>query len=278
MFATVSLIPQTCYKNHTNSSIGYNEDTLTIYNVTDKANAKIISRTSYTGASYTHQGEVLDKEWQQYIILDDETDEVNSRGPAADRYPVTYVWDISSLEAPKQTGLYKGLTTTIDHNQYVVGDHVYQSNYGSGLRVYDISSIKTNSKGTDVCEVAFIDIYPEDDMAPGGGIVQYSGTWSHYPYFKSGYIFVHTIERGAFVAKAAQAFPKCVKTCNADLCLRGLRTQDKLAESQQFCGEFTKTVNVNVTAIVSAKPYIASACTGNVISRVSSACNCLPTA
>ena len=49
---------------------GYNEDTLTIFNVTDKANATIISRTSYTGASYTHQGEVLDKEWQQYIILD----------------------------------------------------------------------------------------------------------------------------------------------------------------------------------------------------------------
>jgi hypothetical protein len=23
-------------------------------------------------------------------------------------YPVTYIWDVSSLEAPKQTGLYKG--------------------------------------------------------------------------------------------------------------------------------------------------------------------------
>ncbi|CZT12833.1 hypothetical protein WAI453_004858 [Rhynchosporium graminicola] len=269
--------PDTKYVG-TDVCYGYNEDSLTIYNVTDKANAKIISRTSYTGASYTHQGEVLDKEWQQYLILDDETDEVNSRGPAADKYPVTYVWDISSLEAPKQTGLYKGTTTTIDHNQYVIGDHVYQSNYGSGLRVYDISSIPSNSKGTDVCEVAYIDILPEDDNLPGGGNVTYSGTWSHYPYFKSGFVFIHTIERGAFVAKASQAFPKCQKSCSADNCLRGLRSADKLAESQAFCGEFTKTVSVNVTAVAAKAPYVAAACAGNVISRVSSACACLPTA
>lgn len=61
--------PDTKYVG-TDVCYGYNEDTLTIYNVTDKAAATIISRTSYTGASYTHQGEVLDKEWQQYIILD----------------------------------------------------------------------------------------------------------------------------------------------------------------------------------------------------------------
>jgi hypothetical protein len=38
---------------------GYNEDTLTIYDVTDKDGpnaSSIISRTTYEGASYTHQG------------------------------------------------------------------------------------------------------------------------------------------------------------------------------------------------------------------------------
>lgn len=85
------------------------------------------------------------------------------------------------------------------------------------------------------------------------------------------------IERGAFVAKAAQAFPKCKKTCNADYCLRGLRAADKLEESREFCSDFTATVNVNVTVLASSAPYIAAACTGNVISRVSSACSCLPT-
>jgi hypothetical protein len=33
----------------------YNEDTLTIYDVTDPSNSSIISVTSYEGATYTHQ-------------------------------------------------------------------------------------------------------------------------------------------------------------------------------------------------------------------------------
>ena len=66
---------------------GYNEDTLTIYDVTNKANATIISRTSYEGASYTHQGWVLDTENQEYLLLDDEYDEYDGAGEAADGYP-----------------------------------------------------------------------------------------------------------------------------------------------------------------------------------------------
>jgi hypothetical protein len=40
---------------------GYNEDTLTIYDVTDPKNSSIISVTSYEGATYTHQVCVNDK-------------------------------------------------------------------------------------------------------------------------------------------------------------------------------------------------------------------------
>jgi choice-of-anchor B domain-containing protein len=86
---------------------GYNEDSLTIYDVTDKANSTIISITSYEGATYTHQGWVLDPNNQEYLVMDDEIDEIDSAGPAADKYAVTYIWDIKDLEHPKQTGLYK---------------------------------------------------------------------------------------------------------------------------------------------------------------------------
>lgn len=112
----------------------YNEDTLTIYDVTDPSDSSIISVTSYEGATYTHQvsratmlsvlcnkvppnvgleltitkGWVLDPEWQEFLILDDELDEVNSVGSAADGYPVTFIWQIKSLEDPKQVGQYKG--------------------------------------------------------------------------------------------------------------------------------------------------------------------------
>lgn len=42
------------------------------------------------------------------MILDDELDEVESEGAAADGYPVTFIWQLESLEDPKQVGLYKG--------------------------------------------------------------------------------------------------------------------------------------------------------------------------
>ncbi|KAH8827665.1 hypothetical protein DL96DRAFT_1599855 [Flagelloscypha sp. PMI_526] len=180
---------------------GYNEDSLTIYDVTDRANSSIISRTSYVGASYTHQGWVLDKQWQAYLLLDDELDEADGAGPGADGFPVTFIWDISDLSAPKQTGYYKSSVKSIDHNQYVHGDYTYQSNYGAGLRILDISSIPSDPTGAGVHEAAFFDIYPEDDTESGGGIVDFVGSWSSYSYFQSGYIFINTIERGGFVVK-----------------------------------------------------------------------------
>ena len=245
--------------------------------MTFKNASKVISRTSYEGATYTHQGWVLDKQWQQYLILDDEIDEEELTGPAADGFPVTYIWDISSLEAPKQTGIYKAANKGIDHNQYVIDGLSYQSNYGAGLRIYDVSSIPKNPTGNDVCEIAFFDIYPEDDAAEGGGIVQYSGTWSSYGYFRSGYVFINTIERGAFVVKMTKREVCKSKTCNADNCLRAFRgtgVSGRLAESRKFCGEFTKTFVADVAVLPSWAPV---ACAGNVISRASSACSCLPT-
>ncbi|CAJ2506771.1 Uu.00g079570.m01.CDS01 [Anthostomella pinea] len=180
---------------------GYNEDTLTIYNVTDKAAATIISRTSYEGAAYTHQGWVLDTQNQQYLVLDDEYDEYDKVGPGAAGYPITYIWDISSLEAPKQTGYYSGKVKNIDHNQFINGGFAYQSNYGGGLHVLDISSIPDDPTGAGVSKVAHFDIYPEDDNDEGGGEIEFLGTWSNYPYFASGYLIINTIERGVYVVK-----------------------------------------------------------------------------
>ncbi|KAK1623511.1 hypothetical protein BDP81DRAFT_503096 [Colletotrichum phormii] len=257
---------------------GFNEDTLTIYDVSDKNASKIISRTSYEGATYTHQGWVLDKSNQEWLLMDDEYDEEEVVGPAADGYPVTYIWDIRSLEAPKQTGLYKATNVGIDHNQYVIDGLSYQSNYAAGLRVYDVSSVPSDPTDAGVCEIAYFDIYPEDDSAPGGGEITFSGSWASYAYFKSGFIFVNTIERGGFLVKMTKREACKPKTCNADNCLRALRatsTPGRLGESQKFCGDFTKTVITDVTVV---PDYAAEACATNIISRVSSACSCLPTA
>lgn len=179
---------------------GYNEDTLTIYDVTDKNVTNIISRTSYEGASYTHQGWVTNLEWQTRILVDDEYDEEDGAGEGAQGFPVTYFWDITSLAAPTLTGFFRNeYSLGIDHNQFVIDGFAYQSNYGGGLHVLDVSSLEEDPTGAGVSEVGFFDIYPEDDAQ--GGIVDFVGTWGHYPFFPSGYIVINTIERGAFVVK-----------------------------------------------------------------------------
>ncbi len=171
------------------------------FDVSNKTDIKVISNTSYEGFAYTHQGWVLDPKWQQFLITDDEYDEFNKTGLAADGYPISYIWDVSSLEAPKQTGHYKGLRKGIDHNQYVKDGFAYQSNYGLGLSILDLRSVASDPTGKGIREVAFFDTHPEDDHLPGGGNVTFTGTWSHYPFFASGFIVVNTIDRGAFVVK-----------------------------------------------------------------------------
>jgi len=105
---------------------GYNEDTLTIYDVTNKKAPIILSITSYEGAAYTHQGSVLDPMDQRFLLLDDEYDEYDKVGPGIPGNPITYIWDISKLKAPKQTGLYKSAAKGVDHNQYVANGVAYQ--------------------------------------------------------------------------------------------------------------------------------------------------------
>ena len=144
---------------------------------------------------------------QSYLLLDDEYDEVDGSGPAASGFPTTFIWDIRDLSAPKQTGYFQHTRAHgIDHNQFVIDGFSYQSNYGSGLSVLDVRSIEQDPSGKGVTEAAFFDIYPEDDDA--GGIVDFMGTWSNYPFFASkggsGFLVVNTIERGVFVLKMRQ--------------------------------------------------------------------------
>lgn len=66
------------------------------------------------------------------------------------------------------------------------------------------------------------------------------------------------------------------RQCQADNCLRAMRANTipgRLEESQAFCSEITQTI---VTEVSAFKKYAVDACAGNVASRVSSACSCLP--
>ena len=162
-----------------------NEDTLTIVDVTDKAAPKQLSRTTYAGRGYTHQGWLTGD--QARFLLNDELDEQNFALPKNR----TFVWDVSDLDAPFVQTVFQGSTQSIDHNLYVRGPHAFESNYRSGLRVIDVR----NAAAANLTEVGFFDVYPSDDAA------LFNGTWSNYPFFASGTVVVSGIEQGLFVLR-----------------------------------------------------------------------------
>ena len=162
-----------------------NEDTITIVDVTDKANPVQLSRTGYAGVGYTHQGWLTED--QAHFLLDDELDERDFGHPTRTR-----IFDVSDLDSPLVAGYFDNPNTSaIDHNQYVKGNLAYQANYRSGLRILEASNVA----GGILSEVAYFDIYPTDDTA------QFNAAWSNYPYFDSGIVVVSGIEQGLFVLR-----------------------------------------------------------------------------
>ncbi len=163
------------------------ETAVGIADVTDKANPKAIAVASYPNTQYAHQGWL--SEDQRYFYLNDEGDE----GAGVVDRTRTIIWDMSKLDEPVLVKEFLGETGAIDHNMYIRGNYMYQSNYVAGLRVIDISD-PVNPK-----EVGFFDTVPWGENGAG-----FAGSWSNYPYFKSGTIVVTSIGEGLFVLRHRQ--------------------------------------------------------------------------
>jgi hypothetical protein len=157
-----------------------------ITDVTDKANPVTLSRTPYDGSGYSHQGWLTPN--QKFFIHGDEGDEQLAGVNTTER-----VWDVQDLRNPFIHQVFVNDTTSIDHNVYTEGRHAYQSNYTTGLRIYDIGDIARSGME----EVAFFDIYPENDNATFEG-----GTWSNYSHFRQkNIVAVSSIDRGLFILR-----------------------------------------------------------------------------
>jgi choice-of-anchor B domain-containing protein len=163
----------------------YNEDTLTIVDVTNKSNLVMLSRTEYESSQYTHQGWLSAD--QSHLLMDDEWDEIESSG--TDGHTRTLIWNVERLEAPVWVNSFFSAARSIDHNQYTHQGRAYQSNYCSGLRVVNVTQLPT------VTAVGFFDLAPDCDA------LDWLGTWSNYPFFPSGNLIVSSIERGLFVLR-----------------------------------------------------------------------------
>ncbi len=164
--------------------LGSNENSMSIADVTDKSNPKAISRAAYPNPAYTHQGWLTED--HKYFYMDDEGDEIAGTVTRTR----TLVWDLSDLEDPKLAHEFMGTSAASDHNLYIKGNLMYQSNYRAGLRIIDISD------PLKPFEVGFLDTAPYLEDAPG-----FSGTWSNYPFFKSGSIGVTSVHEGLFLVK-----------------------------------------------------------------------------
>jgi len=168
-----------------------NEDTVTIVDVTDKSNPRMISASGYDDAAYTHQGWL--SEDHDYFVFGDELDETQTRVKTT-----TLVLDVRDLKNPPPPVSYVSSTTTaVDHNQYVKGNYVYQANYRAGMRILRANDFR-NAR---LEEVAYFDIYPIDDAA------SFNGAWSVYPFFRSGIVAVSGIEQGLFLLQVDYSFP-----------------------------------------------------------------------
>lgn len=161
-----------------------NETALSIGDVSDKENTIALSRAAYPNVGYSHQGWLTED--HKYFYMNDELDELQGKVSQTR----TLIWDVQDLDDPQLVKEFLLDSPSSDHNLYIQGNLMYQSNYMSGLRILDITDIE------NPVEVGFFDTTPTGENGPG-----FDGSWSNYPYFKSGIIAVSSIGQGLFLVK-----------------------------------------------------------------------------
>ena len=157
--------------------LGSNENALSIADVTDKDNPVAIAMSEYPNAAYAHQGWLTDD--HRFFYMNDEGDE----GSGTVEGTRTLIWDVEDLDDPILAAQYIAETKDTDHNLYIKGNLMYQSNYGAGLRILDITN------RTSPVEIASFSISPS------------GSSWSNYPYFESGVVVVTSMSDGIFIVR-----------------------------------------------------------------------------
>ena len=214
----------------------YNEDKLVISDVTVKNAPVLVSVSYYQDDQYTHQGWLTAD--QSMLLMNDELDELYGKSPNTR----TLIWDVTDLRNPRNTASHYSDTTVIDHNLYIHENGLgYLSNYCDGLVLLDATQLKN---GVAPRVGSF-------DVAPDCNTVTFSGSWSNYPYFKSGTIIVSSIERGLFSFKVQPRVLEGVAKNNNNTHLMTVKKNHKLAVERYLLAEQT-TASAMTTQSVSA--------------------------
>ena len=153
-----------------------------VVDVTNKAAPVQLSYTTYPGARYCHQSWLSND--LQRIYINDELDE-----GATTNVTATIVMNVSNLSAPFVEGAFNNGNPAVGHNLYIgPGNKLFEANYRSGIRVFDLNASATNPP-----ETAFFDTWPGDDLP------QFNGLWNVWPWFPSGTFIGSDINRGLFI-------------------------------------------------------------------------------
>ena len=157
--------------------LGSNENALSIADVTDKDNPVAVAMAEYPNVAYAHQGWLTED--HRFFYMNDEGDE----GSGTVEGTRTLIWDLEDLDDPILAEEYIAETPDTDHNLYIRGNLMYQSNYGAGLRILDITD------RTNPVEIASFSISP------------FGSSWSNYPYFESGVVVMTSMGDGLFIVR-----------------------------------------------------------------------------
>ncbi len=164
--------------------VDFNENTVDLWDVTDKGAPVRLSSTTYSDASYTHSG------WptadQRRIFVHDETEEI-----IGGLFTQIYTMNVDDLRNPFIVASYQGPGTATDHNGYVKNGFLYVSHYRRGLVVFDASAPE------ELREVASFDTF----LLPAADGAGTDGAWGVYPFFPSGTVVVSDISNGLFVLR-----------------------------------------------------------------------------
>ncbi len=156
-----------------------------VVDVTNKLNMFTVATVTYPNVSICHQGWL--SEDRQHLFIGDEGDE---NGVLT---TTTYVANVADIENPFYVTSFTNGWQSIDHNMMVRGDFLYEANYSSGLRVWNVSDVN------NATEVGYFDTYPENNG------VNFSGAWGTYVGFPGSIALLSDRARGLFILDAAAA-------------------------------------------------------------------------
>ena len=173
--------------------VNANEQSVVLTDVSDKDKPVTISIGRYPATEYTHQGWL--SEDHRYYFMGDELDELS--GSVGNTR--TLVWDVRDLDDPVVATEFNAPRQTIDHNMYVRGHLLFQSQYVDGLRILDISDPEAP------VEVAFFDTHP-------GDVGVWEGSWSNYPFLDDNMVAATSSVDGLFILQPESSLTTTVES------------------------------------------------------------------